>query len=108
MKIVGNIPNLYSDYKIEKKEKVGKSEEFQNIISSKAASADRVEISSAFKTDIFNNAEIEFLKRKFFTVDEKREEKIAKLKDSIKNGEYEVKEEELADAILRSSSEEMV
>ena len=49
-----------------------------------------------------NSVEIEFLKRKYLSLDGNREMKLEKLKEEIKNEEYEVSEEEIVEAILNN------
>lgn len=79
--------------------------EFEKV---KNGIADKVEISNNAKSESVNNSEVEFIKRRYFTVQGKREEKIAKLKEDVKNGRYSVSDEDIADAIIGSESEETV
>jgi anti-sigma28 factor (negative regulator of flagellin synthesis) len=109
MKIAGNIPNIYQSYKNEKSSKVEKSSEFGELLKGKeAVLKDKVEISgAAVKMQNINGTEIEFLKRKFMLMDGNREVKLEKLKENIKNGKYEVSDEEIVEAIL-NKGEEMI
>lgn len=107
MKIAGNIPNIYQGYKTEKTAKSENSKDFGEILKVKeAVLKDKVEISgAAIKMQGTNSIEVEFLKRRFFSIDGSREGKIEKLKDDIKNGKYEVSDEEIVEAILKDSGE---
>lgn len=107
MKIMGNIGSVYQTYKIDKKDKIEQKglSEFEKV---KNGIADKVEISNNAKSESVNNSEVEFIKRRYFTVQGKREEKIAKLKEDVKNGRYSVSDEDIADAIIGSESEETV
>lgn len=109
MKIAGNIPNVYQNYKAENSSKVEKKVEFGELLKSKeAVLKDKVEISgAAVKMQTVNGTEIEFLKRKYISMDGNREAKIEKIKENIKNGKYKVSDEEIVEAIL-NNGEEMI
>lgn len=110
MKIAGNIPNIYQNYKTEKSSKVdNKGSEFEELLKGKeAVLKDKVELSgNAVRMQNANSVEIEFLKRKYLSLDGNREMKIEKLKEDIKNKEYEVSDEEIVEAIL-NNGEEMI
>lgn len=105
MKIAGNIPNIYQNYKTEKSSKVdNKASEFEELLKGKEAGLkDKVELSgNAVRMQNTNSVEIEFLKRKYLSLDGNREMKLEKLKEEIKNEEYEVSEEEIVEAILNN------
>ncbi len=96
MKILGNV-GVYNTYD----KNANKTVKDKNASVQNKSNKDKVEISNQAMEQNVKNSEVEYLKAKLNTIDD-RESRINDLKAQIAAGTYSVSTEDLADAILES------
>lgn len=99
MKIDGNLESVYKAYKSTKVEKKDVNELKNSGQGKTEAIKDKVTISADSKIET-KQFEIDFMKRKIGDVSAVREDKVAAIKQQIKEGTYSIDLEKVADSIL--------
>lgn len=99
MKINGNLESVYKAYKSTKVEKKETEEVKNDGFGKTDAIKDKVTISADSKIET-RKFEVDFMKRKIGDVAAVREEKVAEIKQKIKDGTYNIDFDKVADAII--------